>query len=247
MARLVLVPAPPSISPGEKRARSSSTCARSSAAWSVPVALLTVSGPRAAAPSAAWAEVAARHSARATRAEISGLMRVSGSGNRAASLRGRPAARRDRMRGRQGRARLSPASADSSCSHRSRPMSRSARLLLLVVVLLATATATARSRNVTDPEAPRSLPAEGPVQVQWTDPSDFSDLKFSGNRWRAAQGSWVEDLAQHMRDSAEKRLPAGERLEVTITDLHRAGRYEPWRGLQMQDVRFVRDHYPPSM
>lgn len=126
-------------------------------------------------------------------------------------------------------------------------MSRSARLLLLVVVLLATATATARSRNVTDPEAPRSLPAEGPVQVQWTDPSDFSDLKFSGNRWRAAQGSWVEDLAQHMRDSAEKRLPAGERLEVTITDLHRAGRYEPWRGLQMQDVRFVRDHYPPSM
>ena len=126
-------------------------------------------------------------------------------------------------------------------------MSRSARLLLLVVVLLATATVTARSRNVTDPEAPRSLPAEGPVQVQWTDPSDFSDLKFSGNRWRAAQGSWVEDLAQHMRDSAEKRLPAGERLEVTITDLHRAGRYEPWRGLQMQDVRFVRDHYPPSM
>jgi len=125
-------------------------------------------------------------------------------------------------------------------------MSRYARLLL-VVVLLATATATAKSRNVTDPDAPRSLPAEGPVQVQWTDPSDFSDLKFSGNRWRAAQGSWVEQLAQHLRDSAEKRLPEGDRLEVTITDLNRAGRYEPWRGMQMQDVRFVRDHYPPSM
>ncbi|MGY1408183.1 MULTISPECIES: DUF3016 domain-containing protein [unclassified Luteimonas] len=126
-------------------------------------------------------------------------------------------------------------------------MSRFARLLLLVVVLLATATVTAKSRNVTDPEAPRSLPAEGPVQVQWTDPSNFTDLKFSGNRWRAAQGSWVEQLAEHMRDSAEKRLPEGERLEVTITDLNRAGRYEPWRGMNMQDVRFVRDHYPPSM
>jgi hypothetical protein len=34
---------------------------------------------------------------------------------------------------------------------------------------------------------------------------------------------------------------------VTITDLHRAGRYEPWRGMHMQDVRIVRDHYPPSM
>lgn len=126
-------------------------------------------------------------------------------------------------------------------------MSRYARLLLLVAVLLATATVTAKPRNVTDPDAPRSLPAEGPVQVQWTDPSGFTDLKFSGNRWRAAQGSWVEQLAEHMRKSAEKRLPEGERLEVTITDLNRAGRYEPWRGMHLQDVRFVRDHYPPSM
>jgi len=126
-------------------------------------------------------------------------------------------------------------------------MSRVARLLLLVVVLLATATVTAKTRNVTDPDAPRSLPAEGPVQVQWTDPGEFSDLKFSGNRWRAAQGNWVEQLAEHLRESAQKRLPAGERMEVTITDIKRAGRYEPWHGMHLQDVRFLRDHYPPSM
>ncbi len=126
-------------------------------------------------------------------------------------------------------------------------MSRAARLLLLVVVLLATATAAARTRNVTDPDAPRALPVEGSVQVQWTDPSQFSDLKFSGNRWRAAQGNWVEELAEHLRTSAGKRLPEGERLDVTITDIHRAGRYEPWHGMHLQDVRFLRDHYPPSM
>ena len=129
-------------------------------------------------------------------------------------------------------------------------MSRASRLLLLVVVLLATAAsaaASAKTRNVTDPDAPRSLPEAGRVQVQWTDPAQFSDLKFSGNRWRAAQGNWVEQLAEHVRESAEKRLPEGEKLEVTITDIHRAGRYEPWHGMQMQDVRFLRDHYPPSM
>lgn len=128
-------------------------------------------------------------------------------------------------------------------------MSRASRLLLLVVVLLATAAsaASARTRNVTDPDAPRSLPEAGRVQVQWTDPAEFSDLKYSGNRWRAAQGSWVEQLAEHVRESAEKRLPEGEKMEVTITDIHRAGRYEPWHGLNMQDVRFLRDHYPPSM
>jgi len=126
-------------------------------------------------------------------------------------------------------------------------MRHATRFLLFVAVLFAASTAVAATRNVTDPDAPRALPDDGPVSVQWTDPSGFSDLKFSGNRWRAAQGNWVFQLAEHLRDSAEKRLPEGHRLEVTITDFDRAGRYEPWRGIQMQDVRIVRDHYPPSM
>ena len=126
-------------------------------------------------------------------------------------------------------------------------MKRAARLLLILAVLLATATATAKVRNVTDPDAPRSLPDEGPVAVQWADPSEFTDLKFSGNRWRASQGNWVYQLAEHLRESAAKRLPEGDRLEVTITDIGRAGRYEPWHGVTMQDVRILRDIYPPSM
>ncbi|TYT26135.1 DUF3016 domain-containing protein [Luteimonas viscosa] len=126
-------------------------------------------------------------------------------------------------------------------------MTRTARLLLILLVLFATATAGARTRNVTDPEAPRSLPAEGAVSVQWTDPAGFTDLKYSGNRWRASQGNWVYQLAEHLRESAEKHLPEGERLEVTITDIDRAGRYEPWGGVRLQDVRILRDHYPPSM
>lgn len=126
-------------------------------------------------------------------------------------------------------------------------MTRAARLLLILVVVFAAAAADARVRNVTDPEAPRSLPDEGPVSVQWSDPSDFTDLRHSGNRWRAAQGNWVFQLAEHLRDSAADRLPEGHRLDVTITDFNRAGRYEPWRGVQMQDVRILRDHYPPSM
>jgi len=121
------------------------------------------------------------------------------------------------------------------------------RLLLLVAAVLASAALVPQPRSVTAEDAPRSLPDEGPVSVRWSDPAEFTDLKFSGNRWRAAQGNWVFQLAEHLRDSAEKRLPEGHRLEVTITDFDRAGRYEPWRGIQMQDVRIVRDHYPPSM
>ena len=122
-----------------------------------------------------------------------------------------------------------------------------AACLLFAAALLATSMASAKMRNVTDPDAPRSLPAEGPVAVQWTDPAQFTDLKYSGNRWEAARGNWVFQLAEHVRDAAAKRLPEGDRLEVTITDIGRAGRYEPWHGVRMQDVRIMRDVYPPSM
>ena len=119
--------------------------------------------------------------------------------------------------------------------------------LLLAAALLATSAVSAKVRNVTDPDAPRSLPADGPVAVQWADPAGFTDLKFSGNRWQAAQGNWVFQLAEHLRDSASKRLPEGDRLDVTITDIGRAGRYEPGRGIQLDSVRIMRDIYPPTM
>ena len=125
-------------------------------------------------------------------------------------------------------------------------MNRAARLLL-VVALLASATATATVRTVDAADAPRSLPDDSAIAVQWTDPAEFTDLKFSGNRFEARRGNWVMQLAEHLRKSAGKQLPDGERMEVTITDIDRAGRYEPWQGVRMQDVRILRDIYPPSM
>ena len=126
-------------------------------------------------------------------------------------------------------------------------MKRTAASLLFAVALFAAAAAPAKTRNVTDPDVPRSLPAEGPVSVAWTDPAEFSELKFSGNRWESQRGNWVFQLAEHLRDEAGKRLPAGERMEVTITDIDRAGRYEPGRGFDMDRIRVMRDIYPPMM
>lgn len=116
---------------------------------------------------------------------------------------------------------------------------------LLMVALLPDAAAA--QRRVTDPEAPRSLPVDGTVDVRWTDPAQFSDIRYSTNRREAERGDWVVQLAEHLRQRALKRLPAGERLEVEITDIRRAGSYEPWHGLAMNDVRIMRDHYPPRM
>ena len=105
----------------------------------------------------------------------------------------------------------------------------------------------AKSRNVTDADAPRSLPAEGPVSVSWGDPAQFTEIRYSHNRWESQRGDWVARLAEHLRKSTEKALPAGQRMEFNITDIRRAGDYEPWRGPDARNVRVVRDVYPPRM
>ncbi|MCC8539290.1 DUF3016 domain-containing protein [Xanthomonas axonopodis pv. poinsettiicola] len=118
---------------------------------------------------------------------------------------------------------------------------------LLLAGLLAATGVQARVRNVTDPQAPRALSSDGKVDVRWTDPAAFSDLRFSGNRWEAQRGDWVTQLATHFQQSAARQLPEGQHLSVTITDIRRAGQYEPWHGPRLQDVRVVKDIYPPRL
>src|SRR3546814_6443196 len=58
---------------------------------------------------------------------------------------------------------------------------------------------------------------------------------------------WVHDLAEYLRKRASDRLPDGQRLEVTITDIARAGNYETWHGINADSIRFMRDVYPPRI
>lgn len=116
-----------------------------------------------------------------------------------------------------------------------------------MLLMVAAVQGSAAVRTVTDPAAPRALPADGPVSVAWTDPATFSEIRLSGNRWEAERGDWVVQLARYLRQRAAARLPAGQTLEVTITDIRRAGNYEDWHGPQANDVRIVRDLYPPRI
>ena len=100
--------------------------------------------------------------------------------------------------------------------------------------------------NVTDPDYPRSLDVDGPVAVTWTDPSQFSELRHSRNRFESRHGDWVRDIARHLARRAAGVLAPGERLEVEITDIKRAGEFEPASG-RSDHVRIVRDIYPPRI
>lgn len=120
---------------------------------------------------------------------------------------------------------------------------------VLLAALATAGAADARVRSVTDPQAPRALAsnAGSPVKVSWTDPAQFTDIRYSRNRWEAERGDWVNDLASYFQKAAAKRLPEGQQMQVTITDIKRAGDYEPWHGPRLDDVRIIKDIYPPRL
>lgn len=127
-------------------------------------------------------------------------------------------------------------------------MKAPALLLTALVALVTAAPAMAAPKTVTDPSLPRSVPADGgAVSVSWTDPTQFSEIKYSGNRWESERGTWVTQLATYLRDEAGQRLARGQTLDVTISDIDRAGRYEPTVRASMNDIRIVKDLYPPRM
>jgi len=117
----------------------------------------------------------------------------------------------------------------------------------LSCLMLIVGCASAGPRSVTAPDAPRALSVEGPVQVSWTDPAQFTEIRSSPNRFEAQSGNWVFQLASHLRSSASKRLAPGQTLEVQITDIKRAGDFEPQNGPRGNDIRIMRDIYPPRM
>ena len=118
---------------------------------------------------------------------------------------------------------------------------------LVLVAFAMGACAHTTPHGVTDPSAPRALETDGPVTVEWTDPAQFSEIRGSFNRWEASRGNWVHELAEYLRDGAQARVGEGERVHILITDIRRAGDFEPGRGPQMDRVRIMRDIYWPRM
>lgn len=109
------------------------------------------------------------------------------------------------------------------------------------VLLAACATTPALSSG------PGQLETEGPVQVSWNDPAEFSEITRGRDRMETLRGTWVRELATYLRDTAAERLQPGETLEVELLDIDRAGDYEPWHGPEADDVRITRHIYPPSI
>ena len=56
----------------------------------------------------------------------------------------------------------------------------------------------------------------------------------------------LEMLRRYLTEVADSYIPDGCKLTMTFTDIDLAGDFEPWRGPQADDIRIIRDIYPPN-
>ncbi len=86
------------------------------------------------------------------------------------------------------------------------------------------------------------------VKVTWAPFDTLSEVKQNQMKrgWLRPE-DWSKGLGKYLSERADAQLPPDQQLEVTIDDIKLAGDYEPWRGPQAQDIRVMKDIYPPRI
>ncbi|HET8765673.1 MAG TPA: DUF3016 domain-containing protein [Rhodanobacter sp.] len=112
---------------------------------------------------------------------------------------------------------------------------------ILAYALLATGALLATPAPATDTPA-------GNVSVTYDHPDQFTETRkmrtFAPSR---LDDGYLKTLKAWIEARAGKMLPAGDRLDIVVTDIDRAGSFEPWLGPRLQDVRIIKDIYPPRI
>ena len=84
------------------------------------------------------------------------------------------------------------------------------------------------------------------AEVLFFEPQKFTDVKdsYMGEYDRT---TYLDQIRDHFLEKAKYYVPEGHKLSVTFTDIDMAGDFEPWRGPRWDDIRVVKDIYPPRM
>jgi hypothetical protein len=85
------------------------------------------------------------------------------------------------------------------------------------------------------------------VQVTLENPENFTDVRdafVSSDKGKTAN---IDQIREYVQKEAAKYVPAGYKLAVTITNIDLAGDFEPWGQAGSEDVRIVKDIYPPRI
>jgi len=96
-------------------------------------------------------------------------------------------------------------------------------------------------------QAAESAKPASSVEVVFVQPEKFTDCKDEHIDTGRGRPAILSEIRSTIQSTASRYLPAGEYLEVRITDIDLAGDFEPWHGFENEDIRFMREIYPPRI
>jgi hypothetical protein len=85
------------------------------------------------------------------------------------------------------------------------------------------------------------------VSVDWANPEKYTDLKVTCVTRDADARALMGELTRFLQEAGARRVPEGQRLEITVTNVDMAGDIETWRTPGRCDLRVMRDIYPPRI
>lgn len=97
------------------------------------------------------------------------------------------------------------------------------------------------------PAAAAAVTPPDNVSVRYSNPRHFTEARRSFRVHVIDADAYLKPLKSYITRRASRILAAGQRLDIEVTDVDRAGEYEPWRGAVFNDVRIVRNAYPPRI
>jgi len=95
--------------------------------------------------------------------------------------------------------------------------------------------------------ANETMSAQPRVDVVYVNPEQFTDVKDSFADTGRFRDEYLGDLKEHIEKQANKYISSGQHLALRITDVKMAGDFEPQRGPRFEDVRIIKDVYPPRI
>ncbi|MDF9832382.1 hypothetical protein M2103_000592 [Ereboglobus sp. PH5-5] len=85
------------------------------------------------------------------------------------------------------------------------------------------------------------------VNVVFNNPGKFTDVKTSSMDSEKDRDFLLEQIKEYIQERAPRHMADGQTLSITINDFDMAGDYEPWHGPRVQDIRIIKDIYPPRI
>ena len=123
------------------------------------------------------------------------------------------------------------------CYRSSNPNMKTPRVLLISLLGL---TAGLSVRGAADRPPER-------VDIVFLEPEKFTDVRDGYMGTEKGRDATLAQIGDYIRARASVLVPEGMKLAITITDVDLAGDFEPWHGSRWDDVRIVKDIYPPRI